>query len=176
MSLIDSETLPSETLTSTQAFKSEDILSLIIFWGLAVLLFAQFFSRYALSASLGWSEEIARYLLILLAFSGASIASRNDAHIGVTLLHRYLSVKALNITKLCIAMLNLFVVLLLLFYAGQIAISLHAYSLASLPVSIGWVYALMCACLLLMLVRSAMVVKSSWRAVCSSFSHKAVKQ
>lgn len=176
MSLIDSEMSSSETLTPTQAFKSEDILSLIIFWGLAALLFAQFFSRYALSASFGWSEEIARYLLILLAFSGASIASRNDAHIGVTLLHRYLNVKALNITKMCIAMLNLLVVLLLLFYGGQIAISLHAYSLASLPISIGWVYALMCGCLLLMVVRSAMVVKSSWRAVRSSFSHKVVRQ
>lgn len=171
-----SDATPCDTMLSKQPLKSEDIISLLIFWGLAVLLFAQFFSRYVLSASLGWSEEIARYLLILLAFSGASIASRNDAHIGVTLLHRYLSVKALNITKMCIAMLNLLVVLLLLFYAGQIAISLHAYSLASLPISVGWVYALMCGCLLLMLVRSAMVVKSSWRVVCLSFSHKVVRQ
>lgn len=164
-----SDTTPCDTMFSKQPLKSEDIISLLIFWGLAMLLFAQFFSRYVLSASLGWSEEIARYLLILLAFSGASIASRNDAHIGVTLLHRYLPIKTLSMTKLFIAMLNLTVVLLLTFYGVQIALSLQVYTLASLSISISWVYVLMCVCLLLMGARSWLVVVANWRLVCNTF-------
>ena len=136
-----SDATPCDTMLSKQPLKSEDIISLLIFWGLAMLLFAQFFSRYVLSASLGWSEEIARYLLILLAFSGASIASRND----------------------------LTVVLLLTFYGDQIALSLQVYTLASLSISISWVYVLMCVCLLLMGARSWLVVVANWRLVCNTF-------
>lgn len=140
----------------------EEVISLVIFWGLAILLFAQFFSRYALDASLGWSEELARYLLILLAFSGASIATKNDAHIGVTLLHRYLPVRMLSVLQLCIASLNLAVVLLLMVYASQIGFALSLYTLASLPISMSWFYALITLFLLLMAGRSVLVMKHRW--------------
>lgn len=166
--------MSSSDISSTQkdteqqlvsSFKREDYISIFIFWCLAVLLFAQFFTRYVLGASLGWSEELARYLLILLAFSGACIATRNEAHIGVTLLHRYLPDRVLCIVRLIIAVLSLLVVLVLGVFAIQIATSLQLYTLASLPLSISWVYVLIFICLALMTVNSVVVVLKHARSV-----------
>lgn len=154
------------------SFKTEDYISISIFWCLALLLFAQFFTRYVLGASLGWSEELARYLLILLAFSGACIATRNEAHIGVTLLHRYLPDKILCIVRLIIAILSLLVVVLLSVFAIQIATTLQLYTLASLPLSMSWVYVLIFVCLALMTVRSVMVVLEHSRTVGNIYKRK----
>ncbi|GAC22548.1 tripartite ATP-independent periplasmic transporter DctQ [Paraglaciecola mesophila KMM 241] len=163
MSSSEVDTSHSEQPVADLPLHLEEVISLVIFWGLAVLLFAQFFSRYALDASLGWSEELARYLLILLAFSGASIATKNDAHIGVILLHRYLPDTVLSVLQLCIASLNLAVVLLLTGYASQIGLALPLYTLASLPISMSWFYGLITLLLLLMASRSVLVMKYRWR-------------
>jgi TRAP-type C4-dicarboxylate transport system permease small subunit len=48
-----------------------DIPALAIFAMLFAVVFLQFSSRYAFGSSVSWTEEAARYLLILLAFVGA---------------------------------------------------------------------------------------------------------
>ncbi len=63
---------------------------IIVFWALAVVVFLQFFTRYVLNNSLGWTEEIARYLLIGVTFIGAISAVRRESHIAVELLYRWL--------------------------------------------------------------------------------------
>ena len=68
----------------------EDWLALAFFWLLAIDVFYQFFTRYVLSDSAGWTEEIARYLLIVVTFVGASMAVRRNTHIHVEFIYRYL--------------------------------------------------------------------------------------
>lgn len=46
----------------------------------------QVFQRYVMNASLSWSEEAARYLMIWVSFLGASIALRRGQHISMELL------------------------------------------------------------------------------------------
>lgn len=67
-----------------------DGVAFAAFWLLAGVVFLQFFTRYVLNDSLGWTEEIARYLLIGVAFTGAVIAVRKDTHIVVEFFYRYL--------------------------------------------------------------------------------------
>ena len=67
-----------------------DTLPFLMFWALAVVVFLQFFSRYVLNDSIGWTEEIARYLLIGVAFTGAVVAVRKDTHIIVEFFYRWL--------------------------------------------------------------------------------------
>ena len=67
-----------------------DALVFAIFWVLFGIVFLQFFTRYVLNNSLGWTEEIARYLLILVTFVGSVTAMRKGSHIAVEALLVYL--------------------------------------------------------------------------------------
>ncbi len=60
------------------------------FWVLAITIFYQFFTRYALNDSAAWTEEIARYLLICTVFVAIAASVRANRHIHVDLLYRYL--------------------------------------------------------------------------------------
>ncbi|WP_085586337.1 TRAP transporter small permease [Thalassospira mesophila] len=61
-----------------------------VFWALILVVFLQFFSRYVLNNSISWTEEIARYLLIVVTFSGAAICARKKSHIYLDFFHLYL--------------------------------------------------------------------------------------
>jgi len=54
---------------------------------MAILVAVQVFCRYVLNHSLFWSEELARYLLVWLTFSGASVAYYRKANPGVDFLY-----------------------------------------------------------------------------------------
>jgi len=58
------------------------------FWLCASCVFYQFFTRYFLNDSAGWTEEIARYLLICTVFTGIAAAVRMNRHIHVDFLYR----------------------------------------------------------------------------------------
>ncbi len=51
---------------------------------LTLVMAAQVFCRYVVNYSLVWSEELARYLTIWLAFLGVSLGVRADSHFGIT--------------------------------------------------------------------------------------------
>ncbi len=75
-------------------YRIEDWAAFAFFWGLAVVVFLQFFTRYVLNDSLAWTEEIARYLLICVTFVGAAMASRRNSHIMVEFIYIYLGKRA----------------------------------------------------------------------------------
>ena len=52
---------------------------------MTITIIIQVFLRYILSYSLSWSEEVARYLMIWVAFLGGSLALKKGLHIGVEL-------------------------------------------------------------------------------------------
>ncbi len=58
-----------------------DVPSLILFAVLFITVFMQFFTRYALNNSLAFTEELARYLLILITFVAAIRCQLKDSHI-----------------------------------------------------------------------------------------------
>ena len=64
----------------------EDWIAFVLFWALAFIVFLQFFTRYVLNDSLAWTEEIARYGLMWLAFIGGAMVTRRNTHIAVELL------------------------------------------------------------------------------------------
>ncbi len=67
-----------------------EIPVLLIFVLLFFIVALQFFTRYVLNDSLGWTEEIARYLLILLTFVGSVTCVRKGKHIYLEFFYRYL--------------------------------------------------------------------------------------
>src|SRR3954451_20946080 len=71
-------------------YAAEDWLALAIFWIMALCVFLQFFTRYALNDSYAWTEEIATYCLIAVVFVGSAMCVRLGRHIQVHLIFRYL--------------------------------------------------------------------------------------
>lgn len=61
----------------------EKILVAVILMAMSVIIGIQVFMRYVMSASLSWSEEIARYLFIWLVYIGISYGVKTRRHIKV---------------------------------------------------------------------------------------------
>lgn len=91
---IDSEgefhMVDDEVDLSTTTFESW--IALALFWILGLVVFYQFFTRYALNNSASWTEEIARYLLVATVFVGAAIGVAKNNHIQVDFLYRHLPI------------------------------------------------------------------------------------
>tara|TARA_R110002049_G_scaffold267817_1_gene444289 strand:- start:13097 stop:13579 length:483 start_codon:yes stop_codon:yes gene_type:complete len=61
----------------------EESCLLAAFWALGIAVFGQFFFRYFLNMPLGWTEELARYLMISVAFLGLPVVTRRGEHIAI---------------------------------------------------------------------------------------------
>ncbi len=61
----------------------EESCLLAAFWALGIVVFAQFFFRYFLNMPLGWTEELARYLMISVTFLGLPVVTRRGEHIAI---------------------------------------------------------------------------------------------
>lgn len=85
----------------------EDGLVLLVFWVLAGVVFLQFFTRYVLNDSFGWTEEIARFLLIAVTFMGAVMAVRKEGHIAVEIFYRWMSRPLRRVLQGCIDLLSI---------------------------------------------------------------------
>ncbi|ASJ74088.1 TRAP transporter small permease [Granulosicoccus antarcticus] len=72
--------------------KWTDYPALLIFWVLFFIVALQFFTRYVLNDSLAWTEEIARFFLIFLAYIGSITCVRKGSHIYLEFFYRYLPV------------------------------------------------------------------------------------
>lgn len=67
----------------------EEVVTFVLFWILSTIVFLQFFTRYVLNDSLTWTEEAARYVLIIITFIGSGIAVRRNSHIYLEIAYRY---------------------------------------------------------------------------------------
>lgn len=86
---------------SRARFHWSDIPALVLFVVLAAVVLLQFLSRYVLNDSVAWTEEIARYLLIAVAYAGSVMALRKGEHIFLEVIYRRVSlasVKPLAVT------------------------------------------------------------------------------
>ncbi|MBC7147600.1 MAG: TRAP transporter small permease [Thioclava marina] len=64
----------------------EEAIIVVLVSAMSLLVGVQIFMRYVMSASLSWSEELARYLFIWATYLGVAFAVRRDAHIRVSML------------------------------------------------------------------------------------------
>ena len=74
--------------------KIEEYICIICLVAMTILVFANVFSRYALHASLSFSDEITTKLFILLSMLGTAIAAKRRAHLGLSILTDAVSPKA----------------------------------------------------------------------------------
>ena len=68
----------------------EGWVALAFFWFLGATVFYQFFTRYVMNDSAAWTEEIARYLLIAVVFTGATVGVVKNNHIQVDFFYKFM--------------------------------------------------------------------------------------
>ena len=79
---------------------------LIIFWILLGIVMLQFVTRYVFNDSVGWTEEIARYLLIFLTFIGSVTCVRQGAHIFLEFFYRYVPLAGVKPLTVLVELIN----------------------------------------------------------------------
>lgn len=87
----DFEEIAAEDAKHFETFKISptDIFLIAGFLVLFLVVFLQFFTRYVLNDSISWTEEAARYLLILVSFAGAIRCQVQGTHIVLEFMDRY---------------------------------------------------------------------------------------
>jgi TRAP-type C4-dicarboxylate transport system permease small subunit len=67
------------------AERALDALAVVLFLAMFAAILAQVFMRYVLNAPLVWTDELAQYLFVWVAFLGWALAARRRAHIAITM-------------------------------------------------------------------------------------------
>ncbi len=109
---------------------------------MSAVVFGNVFSRYLLDASLGWYEEVSRFLLIWIVFLGAVIALIRGDHLGIDVLLLVLPARARRMVVVLTDMLVLVALAIMFQGAWEMAIdSLRSgWVASSVPIPYGWVY------------------------------------
>ena len=105
---------------------------LILFAVLTIIVFSQFFSRYVLNNSLAWTEEAARYLLILLTFWGMILVQIRGTDIVLEFLDRRWG-RMLPTIKIFARLCGLCFLIFLAFSANTLIERTSFQSMISLP-------------------------------------------
>ena len=141
----------------------EDWLTLGIFWLLALDIFYQFFTRYVLSDSAAWTEEIARYLLIIVCFVGSSMGVRKNTHIQVEFIYRWLPVPVARALSTAVDVVRI----AFLAYATWLSIDLvprmHNLKMTVVDFPMSYIYGVVAFGFAMMTFRGVQVAIRHWR-------------
>jgi TRAP-type C4-dicarboxylate transport system permease small subunit len=141
----------------------EDWLTLGIFWLLALDIFYQFFTRYVLADSAAWTEEIARYLLIIVCFVGSSMGVRKNTQIHVEFLYRWLPVPVGRALSTAVDVVRV----AFLAYATWLAIDLvprmNNLKMTVVDFPMSYIYGMVALGFAMMTIRAVQVAIRHWR-------------
>jgi TRAP-type C4-dicarboxylate transport system permease small subunit len=141
----------------------EDWVAFCVFWALTFVVFMQFSSRYLGLGSASWTEEGARYLLIMLAFSGGALAVRRRSHVAMTLMHSWLPPRVRATVEILIGLANVAFYGLAAWLAWQVGVTQGVQRMASLDFPLRYVYWTIALFLAMLTVRAAIQVASDFR-------------
>jgi TRAP-type C4-dicarboxylate transport system permease small subunit len=127
------------------------------------VVFAQFFTRYFMSKSPIWTEEVARYLLICVTFLGSAMGVRRNSHIFVEFFYRFIPRKAGRFLVTVVDILRI-----LYFLAGTrlafiLIPQMKIHALSSIPLSLSYIYGVVLVGFVLMSFRSLQIAWLHWR-------------
>jgi len=118
----------------------EDWISFALFWALSGIVFLQFFSRYILNDSIAWTEEIARYVLMVLCFTGSAMAARRGTHIAVEFLPNVLGAHARRWVHLGAALVAAAFFAVSAWLCWQVAEAMRFQPMVVIDWPLSWVY------------------------------------
>lgn len=162
--------------TETSAFKVEDDevdlgdtriegwIALAFFWLLGLTVCHQFFTRYVLNDSAGWTEEIARYLLISTVFVGMAIGVRKNDHIRVDFFFRLVPRAAGKWLYRLVDVLSVLFYLACVFLTGLLMEKMGNYQMTIIDLPVDIIYGICLLGFALCAWRALQVLRQHWRS------------
>ncbi|MBP8139530.1 MAG: TRAP transporter small permease [Burkholderiales bacterium] len=141
----------------------EDWFTFVVFWLLAFDVFYQFFTRYVLADSAAWTEEIARYLLIVVTFVGASMGVRRNTHIHVEFVYRYLPAGVARAMSTLVDLLRVGLLAYATWLSFELVPRMHVLKMTVIDVPMSMIYGFVAAGFALMTFRAVQVALRHWR-------------
>jgi TRAP-type C4-dicarboxylate transport system permease small subunit len=141
----------------------EDWIVLAVFWALAVVVFYQVFTRYVLNDAAGWTEEIARYLLVAVTFLGGAMAVRRNTHIQVDFVYRFLPAAAGRALSIFVDVVRAAFLGYAVWLTWLLMAKIGSQRMAIVELPIGLVFGAMLAGFALMFGRSLQLAWKHWR-------------
>ncbi|HTN49872.1 MAG TPA: TRAP transporter small permease [Burkholderiaceae bacterium] len=144
-------------------YRFEDWIAFAFFWLLAATVFLQFFTRYALNDSAGWTEEISRYLLICTVFVGAAISVRKNNHIHVDFFYRLLPKPLTRVMSTFVDLVRIAFFAYAAWLTFLLMQRIGGQRMAVVDLPIGLMYGVVLAGFVLMTWRALGVARANWR-------------
>jgi len=141
----------------------EDWIVLAVFWILAFVVFYQVFTRYVLNDAAGWTEEIARYLLIAVTFLGGAMAVRRNTHIQVDFVYRFLPRAPGRVLSLLVDAVRVAFLGYAVWLTWLLMDRIGSQRMAVVELPIGLVFGAMLIGFALMFARALQVAWKHWR-------------
>ena len=98
----------------------EEYMLIILLPLMVVLVFTATMTRYLQLFPMPWSEELARYIMVWLAYIGASLGIKRGAHLGIDALVKAMPAKVQSVmifVRMCVMLLF---AVLIIYYAYEI--------------------------------------------------------
>ncbi|HJW51864.1 MAG TPA: TRAP transporter small permease [Burkholderiaceae bacterium] len=143
-------------------YRVEDWIAFAFFWLLAATVFLQFFTRYALNDSAGWTEEISRYLLICTVFIGATISVRKNNHIHVDFFYRLLPAPVTRVMSTFVDVVRIAFFAYAAWLTFELIQRIGGQRMAVVDLPIGLTYSVVLAGFVLMTWRALGVARENW--------------
>ena len=141
----------------------EDWFTIGVFWLLAFDVFYQFFTRYVLADSASWTEEIARYLLIVVTFMGGSMAVRRNTHIHVEFMFRYLPAPVGRMLSTFVDLVRVAFMAYATYLSCQLVPKMHNLKMTVIDFPMSFIYGFVAIGFALMTWRSIQVALRHWQ-------------
>jgi TRAP-type C4-dicarboxylate transport system permease small subunit len=134
-------------------------IALGFFWILGATVFYQFFTRYVLNNSASWTEEIARYLLIAVVFTGATIGVAKNNHIQVDFFYKFMPQWLSNVMNTLVDIMRIGFFGAATFLTYQMMEKLGNYKMTIIDLPMNLVYGVVLVGFAAMCIRAIWVMK-----------------
>ena len=138
-------------------------VALGFFWLLGATVFYQFFTRYVLNNSASWTEEIARYHLLAVVFTGATIGVAKNNHIQVDFFYKFMPAWLSKLMNHLVDIMRIAFFGAATFLTGQMMEKLGTYKMTIIDLPMNLVYGVVMAGFAAMCLRAMWVMKIHWQ-------------
>ena len=138
-------------------------VALGFFWLLGATVFYQFFTRYVLNNSASWTEEIARYFLIAVVFTGATIGVAKNNHIQVDFFYKFMPKWLSRGMNTLVDIMRVAFFIAATFLTWQMMEKLGSYKMTIIDLPMNLVYGVVMAGFAAMSLRAIWVMRVHWQ-------------